>query len=282
MDDFSDFNYNVKVKLSSKFLWTNGYINAYEDALNFVKNQLGTSKIKEKKPLMRIDFCFDSDEIRFVDSDYRGFVTFARKINKRYERENQKYKLTGYEIGNINGDIFLRIYNKTLEIESSKKYWFKDVWKKNNWNEGEGNDVWRIEYKIKKKVLNEMRIFTMEDFIKKEKELWKYLTKDWFKIKSRRNKNNYNSKIKGKWKKVQKSVNLKTEKTIIRKPYRVGDEDAYFNQIIGSLTSVSAIKNNFDQEKILEELKNRLNQNQKQKGQSFKEIVEVKQQNMDL
>ena len=282
MDDFSDYNYNIKVKLSSKFIWTNGYKNAYEDALSFVENLLGTSKIKEEKPLLRIDFCFDSDEIKFVASDIKGFVTYARKVNQRYERENQKYKLTGYEIGNINGDIFLRIYNKTLEIESSGKYWFKDIWKKNNWNEAEGKEVWRVEYKIKKKVLNELRIFTFEDFVKKEKELWKYLTNDWFKIKSRRNKNNYNSKIKRKWKKVQKSVSLETDKIATRKPYRVGDLDSYYNQLLGLLTSIAAINNNFNQEENIEELVKKINQKQKIKEQTFEEMAETKNQDMDL
>lgn len=215
-------------------------------------------------------------------SDIKGFVTYARKVNQRYERENQKYKLTGYEIGNINGDIFLRIYNKTLEIESSKKYWLKDIWKKNNWNEAEGKEVWRVEYKIKKKVLNELRIFTFEDFIKKEKELWKYLTNDWFKIKSRRNKNNYNSKIKRKWKKVQKSVNLETEKIATRKPYRVGDVDSYYNQVLGLLTSIAAINNNSNQEENIDELVKKLNQKQKMKGQTFMEMAETKKHDMDL
>lgn len=282
MNNFSNSSYNIKVKLNSKFLWSRGYLNAYEEAIYFIENLIGTSISKEDQVLTSLDFCFDSDEIRFVDSDKRTFVTKALLVDKHYDKQSKSSELTGYDIGNRKGNLFLRIYNKSFELEKSKKYWFKDIWKSKDWKENEDNDVWRVEFQIRKKVLNELRVFTIEDFVNKEKEIWKYLTNDWFKIKSRRNKNNYNSKVKRKWKKVQKSVDLETKEIIIRKPYRSGDVNSHLNQIFGNITSYAAIKNNLNEEEILKEVKKLLHQKQKDKDLTFEEMVKAKIQDRGL
>ena len=44
-----------------------------------------------------------------------------------------------------------RIYNKSEEIKTTGKEWFKTIWLDNGW-EGK-KDVWRIEFQLRRKAL---------------------------------------------------------------------------------------------------------------------------------
>jgi hypothetical protein len=49
------------------------------------------------------------------------------------------------------------MYDKTREIKKSGKLWMEDVWRVNGWDEEEDTVVWRVEYKFKREVLNELK-----------------------------------------------------------------------------------------------------------------------------
>lgn len=262
----------LKVKLFSKYLWANGFKNCFYESLDFIKQFLKKSTIdKDEYYLTRLDFCMDSDEISFCLNDKKGFVTKVRK--KKYYDDSPDY--TGFVIG-AKGDISLRMYNKTLEIESKNKLWFKDIWSKKDWNKDK--DVWRVEFQLKKPALNSYGIKSVEDFISKEKALWHTLTTKWFRINmSHKNRKNISrNEVKRKWKKVQKNEDLETDKFLVRSYEKKGDLNIYTNAIAGYITSYAALRNIKDKTTVIDEIEELLDNHLKSKKISFKQAVEIK------
>jgi hypothetical protein len=72
----------------------------------------------------------------------------------------------------------LRIYDKGLEIRKGGiKFWFRDVWGIETFQ-----DVWRVEFQVRRTALKEFKFNTMEDLGKELAGLWSYLTKKWFSL----------------------------------------------------------------------------------------------------
>ncbi len=86
---------------------------------------------------------------------------------------------TGIRIGE--GDIMLRIYDKVLEIKrnGSKQSLFASVWGKASYND---TPVTRVEFQLRKNVLKQFQIKTLEDLTMKRDGLWKYCTHDWARL----------------------------------------------------------------------------------------------------
>lgn len=86
---------------------------------------------------------------------------------------------TGYSFG-LGGDISARLYDKTKEIEESKKDYLKDIWKEKGWD-GESK-VWRLEFQYKRRVLTEHEAGTVDELLAKLASLWRYSTTSWLKL----------------------------------------------------------------------------------------------------
>ncbi|PHR51577.1 hypothetical protein [Cycloclasticus sp.] len=86
---------------------------------------------------------------------------------------------TGFSFG-LGGDISARLYNKTEEIKKSKKDYLKPLWKENGWDEQQ--DVWRLEFQFKRKVLSEHQITSVDDLLTRLGSLWIYATTQWLKL----------------------------------------------------------------------------------------------------
>jgi hypothetical protein len=72
----------------------------------------------------------------------------------------------------------LRIYDKGLEIRKGGiKFWFRDVWGIETLE-----DVWRVEFQVRRTALKEFKCNTMEDLRKQLAGLWSYLTGHWFSL----------------------------------------------------------------------------------------------------
>ena len=86
---------------------------------------------------------------------------------------------TGYSFG-LGGVISARLYNKTEELEKSKKYYLKDIWKDKGWD-GQ-SPVWRLEFQYKRSVLKEHKAGTIDELLGKLASLWRYSTTSWLKL----------------------------------------------------------------------------------------------------
>ena len=80
------------------------------------------------------------------------------------------------------GDIVLRIYNKTKEImQASKKWFFRDLWEQVEGFDPE-SDVWRIEFQLRREALKSFRhpdaptgLRTVPEIAHAYEALWRYL-----------------------------------------------------------------------------------------------------------
>lgn len=100
------------------------------------------------------------------------------------DRFHQSKRPSGWRIGK--GNIMARLYNKTLEIEKSKKDYLKPIWEDRGWNLT--SDVWRLEFQfrrhffteISETLISQWTIAKTIDFV--SPSLWQYGTGDWLQL----------------------------------------------------------------------------------------------------
>ena len=119
-----------------------------------------------------VDFVTDKD-FNSLNTDL--WVTRA-EITADY-RENRIF--TGCAFGR-GGAITGRLYNKTTEIKKSNKEFFKELWKKEGWDESQ--EVWRLEFQLRKDFLNAMSTSSMPDLALTINDIWRYCTNEWLRL----------------------------------------------------------------------------------------------------
>lgn len=161
------------VKVSSEFL-SHVLPHTAEEALRSVVALLG--EITESANVSRIDMFVDF--VSSVDTeswDRNAWVTRARSINT-YSVDN---KFSGWSIG-LGGIISARLYNKSLEIEKSKKTYLHDLWKSSGWDGV--SPVWRLEFELKREVLTGHGLSKLSDVLRNLNGIWSYATTDWLRL----------------------------------------------------------------------------------------------------
>lgn len=89
-----------------------------------------------------------------------------------------KNELETYYVGDAKSPIQLRIYNKGLEVEQGRtKLWFLELW-----NRESSEDIWRIEFQVRRPALKQFGVNSIADLKEKETGLWLYLTSKWFSL----------------------------------------------------------------------------------------------------
>ncbi len=247
----------TRVIFYSGYLWSYGYKEAYSRFLDWFSIFPGEI---DKTRLSRLDICLDTDEIEFREEDRELLTTRAKAKTNHFVDDSYSYgkKFSGFTIGR--GDPMLaRIYNKKQEIEIKGKEWFKAIWKENGWYEK--NDVWRIEFQLRRSALKELKILQVEDVIVKEDHLWDYLTTNWLKMNH------------PKWTVIQNPINPDI-KPIFREKVKQGDLKKLTNQVNGLLISIGAYldKNNIDD--VQKYIKHMVEGKLKLKNTSFKNEVQ--------
>jgi len=186
---------NVVIEIRSETLWRLGAENAVNDILEF----LTTAGAKIKKALAsRVDICVDMliPESIWTTKMIKNRVTRANHLKEYFFND----KLTGVMIGS--GAISARLYDKALEIhQQSKKYWMHDIWRLKK--VPSGKKVIRIEFQLRREVIKELGISTIEDVLKHRENLWLYCTKKWLKFQSKPGMHHTQRKTLKWWKAVQ-------------------------------------------------------------------------------
>jgi len=161
------------VKISSEYLTHKGVLEVVED-LRSVLYMLGDigSLIK----VSRIDLFVDFVSSENMESwDRKAWVTRSESINQY----SVKGEFSGWTIGMGSG-MSARLYNKTLEILTSKKQYLEPLWKQ------AGLDgvapVWRLEFEMKRDVLVQLDVQALNTTLDNLNGLWSYATTDWLKL----------------------------------------------------------------------------------------------------
>jgi hypothetical protein len=227
----------IRVKLLSSFLWSYGYKEAYNNFINWIDDfniPFNGTKIS------RVDICLDTDEFIFKEEDIKNFATRAR--HKEIHYPGNMYldgkKFSGFTIGK-GKPLLVRIYDKSLEIYNSKKIWFKNIWNLNNWNKDKA--VWRVEFQLRRSLLKEFKINSVEDYLIKEDQIWAYLTKKWIMLKELNDTNISRCKIDKRWEKIQIYNNKINVEPIIREKVKEGNVIALLDQSSGLALSIGAL-----------------------------------------
>lgn len=148
------------VTFGSEALWRESALVLHEKFLQWARG-VGFTPTKPER-VSRVDFSFDY-HLPVMDFELKGFVSRANKRSLHLENDY----IQTFTIGQ--GDIVLRVYDKVAEVEQqSDKVWFFIRW-------GQDRDVWRIEWQVRKAVLREFGIVTVEDLRKCQGDLLRYL-----------------------------------------------------------------------------------------------------------
>lgn len=158
------------VKISSACLAHMGPEAAVEELHNII-DYFG---ITDRYPtISRIDLYADFQTNVDMESFSRAaWLTRAGSINTY----SVKKQFSGYTIGQ-GGPISSRLYDKTLEIQSSHKTYFRDLWKRAGMNPDQA--VWRQEFQINREVLTQLGIRSFQGLMQNLGGIWGYASHTW-------------------------------------------------------------------------------------------------------
>lgn len=158
------------VQVSSELLTLGGLSSAVSDATAVVQsfgspdNRVGVS---------RVDLCMDFEPGFDLEAISKtAWVTRAKSFISYWD-QNQ---YSGCSIGQ-GGDISCRLYNKSLELKKTNKFYLLDLWREAGWKEED--PVWRLEFQFRKSVLKQLGVLTVEDLSANLEGLWKYAMTKW-------------------------------------------------------------------------------------------------------
>jgi len=242
-------NAPIWVRFMSGYLWPLTLEGAYESFLKWFRvfdvEVVGTK-------VSRFDICVDSDEVSFGKLDSDGFVTRAkRKTIHGVDDEHFEGKLfSGFTIGK-GQPLLCRIYQKKLEIYKSGKTWMYDIWGQHGW-EGD-SEVWRVEYQMRREVLKELGVPTIEKLLEKVNGVWAYCTQEWLTLRRPNGEANVSRwNVRRKWNKIQKAEYSQLAVPLIRERVRQGNLKQLMNQAAGLAVSIAALGNHSNLDNTLE------------------------------
>ena len=129
-----------------------------------------------------VHLCADIAGWNLAETDWQnGFISRAVTDTGRPAEEvmdgpdrarRWRKQLATLEFGSHASRLSCSIYNKSLEIKTSGKEWFLDIWKRNGWD-GE-SDVWRVEFRFRREFLRVIGLDWAYDLMDTLKALWGY------------------------------------------------------------------------------------------------------------
>ena len=148
------------VTFRSQALWRQSAYTLHEKFLAWAK--LVGCQTQQPESLSRVDFCFDYS-LSERDFDADSFVSLSDKDSQHREHG----AIQTFTLGK--GDVVLRVYDKVAEIrQQSAKVWFHELW-------GQNENVWRIEWQLRKPILRGFSIRTFIDLQERQGGLLHFL-----------------------------------------------------------------------------------------------------------
>lgn len=148
------------VTFTSQALWHQGAEALHKEFVDWAQ-AVGLAVVAPER-LSRVDFAFDY-WLQYMDFHPDSVVSLSAKDGQY--REHQAIQTMMYG----KGDIVLRIYDKVTEIaQQSEKLWLFPIW-------GVKENVWRIEWQVRKGVLKRFGIQTFSDLLDSQGDVLRYL-----------------------------------------------------------------------------------------------------------
>jgi hypothetical protein len=135
-----------------------------------------------------------------VTVDFQGWLPVpadsGRLITRAKRRAVHHEGFTGFSFGR--NEIVARIYDKTEEIRTSEKAWFREIWNSSP-RFRESEPVWRLEFQVRRQALRELwvssgggesqatrRIESWLDVMDLSRGLWRFLAGKWLTLREPR------------------------------------------------------------------------------------------------
>lgn len=291
----NDANYPVRVRVAQRWLWRSPFWEIVPHLLSELCRVFGSPVTKTK--LSRLDVCCHTDifSLQLSDLEFachlasKNKIMFAKsRLDDFFEDDDEKDAwlkkngkdflldeetevvhragkvITGYSVG-YGGKIMARCYDKTREIRVSNKWWFRDIWRKNGWQEfnkvqrlrknretnkfekvfvDEEIPVWNIEFQLRREALREFGIEGVEDIMFDKLEgIWKYLTHDWLTFREFTSNPKVRAKrqpIREDWKRIANAFGEDFEKAT-RETQKEKERDYSLPQLAGWVTKYAAL-----------------------------------------
>jgi len=148
------------VTYSSEALWRLGAERLHQLFLSWAAS-VGLRSVQPER-LSRVDFAFDYS---LKNPAFNSDCIVSLSAKDDMHRKDRAIQTLSFG----KGDVRLRIYDKIAEIiEKSGKVWFFELW-------GVQQDVWRIEWQVRKALLRRFGIRTFEDLFSCQGDLLRYL-----------------------------------------------------------------------------------------------------------
>jgi len=226
-------NSPIFVQVRQRMLWELGVKETHKTITNFV-SELGAEITGDK--ISRIDLCCYTDSMKvwgnkMIDTAVGGFKKFRPYLDRLKNYESMYFGKSG--------PIICRIYNKSKEIETSQKEWFKSLWKFHGLDTDK--EIINVEFQVKREALKEMGISSVKDCLDQLPGVWKYLTEKWLTF--RKKAKDYKKPVTLRWwKQIQKCSTFDSPANkILRKKIRNDDLYILLRGYLGYLTSISAL-----------------------------------------
>jgi hypothetical protein len=238
---------NAYVSLNSRTLWTLGVPGSLDLVIARVAC-LGAG-VERAKP-SRCDLAADY----FIPGGlhYEELVSRRCPQHLKHESISSGDSLETWYFGSRQAPVRVRVYNKGREIlHRGDKLWFKDVWERES-----VDDVWRVEYQVRREVLHRYKIDSIEDLQSNACGLWEYLTNDWFSLREQDNGHTTRRTVSPWWRHVQ-SVGpiFGTRQPLARRDQLTpADCGRLLRQFVGCGVSLAALRGKLTHDEAMSDL----------------------------
>ncbi|MHB8092611.1 MAG: plasmid replication initiation factor [Syntrophales bacterium] len=241
---------NVYLSIDAKTLWFNGI----ETALSWIAEDLkaiGGGSIQFVK-VSRVDLCCDF----WVPGGLSYEFLLSHKVTHTDKGKLflDKNDVETFYVADPMSPIQLRMYNKGVEVrqKSGLKLWFLELWKRES-----PEDIWRIEFQLRRPALKQFGINSLEDLKEKQAGVWRYLTSKWFSLRLPDNEKAERRTIHPLWSAVQECFKQNASAGRITRVYRqsrAASPEWHLSHIDGCLSSLAAYKGITNRADALQEL----------------------------
>lgn len=144
----------IKIQINQFLLWDKGVEKAYKEGLSVLKS-IGFVPFLAK--LNRVDFAVHSDQFKW---NYEDIKKLSYPKNFAGDNYPNPIKLNPFTLDFetvTHGDrsrCYLRIYNKSKEIEVKRKYYFYEIYQSKNMDT---TNIWNVEIEVNRPFLKELK-----------------------------------------------------------------------------------------------------------------------------
>jgi hypothetical protein len=245
---------NVYLSIDAKTLWFKGI----ETALSWITEDLkaiGGGSIQFVQ-VSRVDICCDFWVPGGLSYEFLLYhkVTRTDKGNLFLDKDD----VETYYVGDKKTPIQLRMYNKGVEVQQKGgiKLWFLELWQRKS-----TEDIWRIEFQLRRTALRDFDINSLDDLKEKQAGLWHSLTSKWFSLRLPDNEKAERRTIHPFWCAVQECFQQNAPDTEVKRVYRsagTASPEWHLSHIDGCLSSFAALLGITNRDDALRELQIRL------------------------